>query len=351
MTASRYAVDMDLDNPNSCHSLLLQLVGGAKRVLDVGCDEGLFAAVLRERGCAVSGIELDPVAAEVARAHLDELLVGDIAGMDLVGTFGKASFDVIVFADVLEHLPDPAATLRAVRPLLAPGGVVVISIPNVAHADLRISLALGRWDYRATGLLDRTHLRFYTRETLLGLLSEGGFVACDVRRTTAEPLTTEVVLHPDEVPSALLELVRQDSDATTYQFVLAAAPDDADGRWRQLAAERDRLVEHAAAQERALAGLREAAVALNEEKASLRDRVAVAERQAADVEAQARQLEDETRARSATREDQAHTIRDLEAQLAEVRQQLQSVLQSTSWRAGAALRAAVRALRTGRRPR
>jgi hypothetical protein len=118
--------------------------------------------------------------------------------------------------------------LRQARTLLAPGGYVVISIPNVAHGAVRLQLLQGRFDYRPTGLLDSTHIRFFTRDNLEVLLHDAGFAATDFLRTTAGLFETELGLTPDQVPADLVEQVLQDPDATTYQFVVRAVPDDAD---------------------------------------------------------------------------------------------------------------------------
>lgn len=178
--------------------------------------------MLDRRGCRVSGVERDPVAAEVAEKVLDEVLVGDVAELDLVGHFGKESFDVVVFGDVLEHLADPVAALRKVRPLLTGSGSIVASIPNVGHGSVRLSLLLGRFDYRPLGLLDSTHLRFFTRGSVHQLFRDAGFTPVDVRRTTAGVFDTEVSLRREDFDEGVVDAVEGDPDSTTYQFVLRA---------------------------------------------------------------------------------------------------------------------------------
>ena len=96
--------------------------------------------MLRDRGCAIVGIELEPGAAAAAAVHCERMVVGDLDALDLDAELGEDRFDVIVAADVLEHLKDPAGTLGRLRPFLAPGGYFVISLPNVAHADVRLAL-------------------------------------------------------------------------------------------------------------------------------------------------------------------------------------------------------------------
>ena len=220
----KYEAKVDLRNANTSHALLAELVGRDKRVLDVGCASGYLGEALKQRGCTVAGVEYDAEAADAAKAVLDQVVVGDIGELDLVAHFGEGSFDAIVFGDVLEHVVDPAAVLRATRPLLAPGGSVVVSIPNVAHGAVRLSLLSGRFEYRPLGLLDETHLRFFTRDTLRDLLDEGGFVAVDMRRTVAGIFDTEVAVRREDFDEHVVEAVEDDPDATTYQFVFRAVP-------------------------------------------------------------------------------------------------------------------------------
>ena len=228
MATSKYDTHVDLTREDNSHTLMVELVGSSKRVLDVGCANGYLAEVLVGHGCKVSGVEYDPVAAEEARKHLETLVVGDLEQLDLVAELGEGRFDVIVFGDVLEHLRDPLPVLRQARALLAPGGYVVISIPNIAHGAVRLTLLQGRFDYRPLGLLDSTHIRFFTRDNLKALLHEAGFAATDFLRTTAGIFETELGLTADEVPAELVERVLEDPDATTYQFVVRAVRDDAD---------------------------------------------------------------------------------------------------------------------------
>jgi 2-polyprenyl-3-methyl-5-hydroxy-6-metoxy-1,4-benzoquinol methylase len=145
------------------------------RVLDVGCGSGVLGARLRERGNSVWGIDAAQAIAEQARRRLDRFILADVVDGGAIGELlGDERFDVIVFADLLEHLPDPVATLRSYVRFLAPGGIVLVSVPNVAVWNVRMGLMLGRFRYTATGTLDRTHLRFFTRATLLRALREAG---------------------------------------------------------------------------------------------------------------------------------------------------------------------------------
>lgn len=141
--------------------------GGA--VLDVGCASGGLLAGLAGAGHR-EGIELDPTAAETARGVADTVHVGSVYDVDLP----DASFDVVVLGDVLEHLVDPADGLRRILPSLRPGAAVVVSVPNVAHWSIRLSLLAGRWEYRDSGILDDTHLRFFTWASGARLVEDAG---------------------------------------------------------------------------------------------------------------------------------------------------------------------------------
>ena len=148
----------------------------ARRLLDVGCGAGAFAAGLKDErpGLEVWGVEMDPAAAARASDVLDRVLVGDAAAV-LPG-LAAGRFDCVVLNDVLEHVMGPEALLAALRPLLAPGGRVVASLPNVRHWTVVADLVFrGRWEYTDEGILDRTHVRFFTRASLPGLFAAGGF--------------------------------------------------------------------------------------------------------------------------------------------------------------------------------
>lgn len=151
---------------------------GARTLLDVGCGAGAFAATLREARpgapLEIWGVELDAAAAARARGAVDRVLVGDAVAR--VGELADGAVDCVVCNDVLEHLSEPAALLRQVRRVLAPGGALVASVPNVRYFFNVVDLVVhGRWDYVDEGILDRTHLRFFTRDSLRRLLVDEGF--------------------------------------------------------------------------------------------------------------------------------------------------------------------------------
>jgi 2-polyprenyl-3-methyl-5-hydroxy-6-metoxy-1,4-benzoquinol methylase len=157
-------------------------------LLDVGAAHGYLAAALRAQGFQVTGIEADSVLAEEAVKHCDECLL-----LDLDGPLPKFAepFDLMIFGDVLEHLRDPAAVLRELAGSLKDDGAVIISLPNVANIYVRVQLLFGRFDYQDRGLLDRTHMRFFTRKTFRRFMSDAGFV---VETLTATPIPLPLVV-------------------------------------------------------------------------------------------------------------------------------------------------------------
>lgn len=222
----KYDFEVDLADHNSGHTLMVALVGAGKRVLEVGCATGYMSRVFADRGCSVVGVEIDADAAERAREVCEAVHVIDVESPDFPDVVGSVAFDAIVFGDVLEHLRDPVATLRRMRSLVSPGGCVVASIPNVAHGAVRLALLDGHFDYTRLGLLDETHLRFFTRGGVERLFREGGFVIVETRRTVVGLFDTEIKLDPDAFEPAIVKRVQEDPEATTYQFVVKALPDD-----------------------------------------------------------------------------------------------------------------------------
>jgi 2-polyprenyl-3-methyl-5-hydroxy-6-metoxy-1,4-benzoquinol methylase len=147
-----------------------------KRVLDVGCAAGAMGAAMLTAGAAeVAGIEVHPPAAALARGRLTAVYGYDLEAMPAL-PYPEGYFDVITLADVLEHLRDPLAALRHLRRWLADDGRIVLSLPNVRHESVLLPLLVhGRWDYLDAGILDRTHQRFFTLESMLQLLRDAGF--------------------------------------------------------------------------------------------------------------------------------------------------------------------------------
>ena len=170
------------DDPYSSHAAILDVLGAGlgRRLLDVGAADGFLAEILTARGWRVTAVERDPEQAARARGKCHEVVAADL--VDAVPLLA-GPFDAMVYGDVLEHLSDPLEVLVALDPLLADDGIVVASVPNVAHLWVRLGLLAGRFDYTDRGILDRTHLRFFTRRSFRGLLTAAGLVVDELRAT------------------------------------------------------------------------------------------------------------------------------------------------------------------------
>lgn len=211
----------------SSHYSVLKLLaaeGVPLRILDVGTSDGYLGARLRELGHSVVGIEKDPASATRARIHYEALHVHDIEEFEFPY---RAEFDYVLYADILEHLRDPVEVLRRSLSSLKESGKIIVSVPNVANFVIRLRLLLGRFDYEERGILDRTHLRFFTLASLKKLLSEA---SCRVLEVLPTPLPVQLVFPVTELKvfAPLHELhyvmVRSWKTMLAYQFVVKAAP-------------------------------------------------------------------------------------------------------------------------------
>jgi len=182
--AARGSVYTFKESGTSSHSLILRMAGEGRgrRLLDVGPADGFLARRLSSAGWEVTGIEGDPELGRQAQAGCSRVVAADLNGSlpELEGPF-----DAIIYGDVLEHLVRPEAVFRHLNRFLAPGGTVIVSMPNVAHLWVRMQLLLGRFSYRERGILDRTHLRFFTLGSFREFLRQGGIRPLEIRFTPA----------------------------------------------------------------------------------------------------------------------------------------------------------------------
>lgn len=207
------------ERPQGGHARLLELTlaGSPRDVLDVGCSSGYLAARIAAAGARVVGVELNPDAAEAARTYCAEVLVGNVETMEL--PLEPASFDAVVCGDLVEHLRDPGAALARLRPLLRPGGRLVLSTPNVANWSMRLSLLAGRWRYTDRGILDRTHAHLFTRKTLAETVDAAGYQVIEFDHTAPVPLVGR-----PSVERAAHAIASLRPSLLAYQFLLAATP-------------------------------------------------------------------------------------------------------------------------------
>gem|GEM_PF-2188441 len=225
LSSSRYAIPIDFAHPGDSRAVVLGLLAPEpSRILELGCSTGLMTQVMAERGHRVTAVEIDPVAASLAAPFAHEMFVGDLDsveadGQHLLSELEAEGFDTVVAADVLEHLRDPTACLRRVLGFLKADGRVILSIPNVAHGDVRMSLLAGRFNYRDRGLLDRTHVQLFTLESLLAMIREVGLAPVEWKRVVVPLGGSEI-----EIDENLLEFGRRilagDPEVETYQWIV-----------------------------------------------------------------------------------------------------------------------------------
>ena len=220
----------DLSNEQSPWTHVVRRIPAGASVLDLGCWDGLLLALVRDRGAGrVKGVERDAQARARAQARGLDVASADLDDPEWPDALGGERFDVVILADVVEHVRDPFGTLRRiVERVLLPGGSVVLSVPNVAHASVRLSLLVGDFDRTERGILDRTHLHFFTRRSLHALLAEAGLAVretSDVVMDVPESVVTST-LGRAKIPAdaALVASLIGSADARAYQFVIAAGP-------------------------------------------------------------------------------------------------------------------------------
>ena len=165
-------------------------------VLDIGCGGGATGKAIKEKfpGTRVAGIEMNPQAAEHARRWLDRIACARVEDVEPSRDFPGERFDTVLLLDVLEHMYDPWNALVRIRGWLAPGARVVASVPNVRNLATLSQIAGGRFDYDANGVLDITHVRFFTRATLLELFAQTGYDVGRIDPLTQPALIDQVVV-------------------------------------------------------------------------------------------------------------------------------------------------------------
>ena len=211
---------------NSHYWILKFLSRAAKpsRILDVGVAGGYLGQILKQQGHHLVGIESDPRLAAEARAHYEDFYVVDVERFDFPQ---RAEFDYILFADVLEHLRDPRELLRRVLPCLNANGEIIISLPNVANLFVRFNLMLGRFEYGERGILDETHLRFFTLATMKRMIDDASCHIVELKPTSV-PLQLVAPWTDYPVFGPLHELhffaVKLWKTLLAYQFVARVVP-------------------------------------------------------------------------------------------------------------------------------
>jgi|GEM_PF-4372620 len=229
-TDERYSYEFDPEGVGTA-AQVVRLVGRGREVLELGCGPGSISRVMREySNCRITAVERDPAAAVRASPWCIAVHCLDLNDVTWVESLGDKRFDVVVMADVLEHLQDPASTLRLAVERLRPEGYCVISVPNVAHNGVIASLLGEAFPYRATGLLDRTHLRFFARQDLPQLLEPSGLLMAECHAIRCPAHATEFAGEWFALDENHRRLLESNPQGDVYQFVIRAVLDTAPNR-------------------------------------------------------------------------------------------------------------------------
>lgn len=204
--------------------LFQKISPNSSTILEVGCSEGKLGAYIQQRYKAkVYGIELFPEAAVQAKQKLTDVIIGDIEKIDL--PYPEQFFDHIIFGDVLEHLKNPWAVLEKLKPYLKKDGTILACIPHIGHISSLIELIAGNWNYTKNGILDQTHLRFFTRSTILELFNSAGYDIKEIDSiTSTNQYCEQWISHL--IPLRKLLLMGDEpftTDIRTYQFIVTAS--------------------------------------------------------------------------------------------------------------------------------
>jgi len=175
---SHYA--LNATHRGGTHAMLLELVPERSRVLELGCASGYLGVLLHQRHCKLWGMDSD----STALGQIPQDIYESTTHVDLdhlhTWPLPPHSADVVLAADILEHLTKPERLLAQTHEILSPGGLLIISLPNVAHISVRLPLLLGKFRYQPSGILDQTHLHLYTFATACEMINNAGFTIEDV---------------------------------------------------------------------------------------------------------------------------------------------------------------------------
>lgn len=172
----------------SSHSIIIELTGNGKKVLDIGCSTGYICRELAKNDCVVTGIDADRESLDKAKKYCKKVIVADL---DKDVPILKEKYEVILFSDVLEHLKNPESVLMKFKENLSKDGHIIVSLPNIANLYVRVLLLFGRFDYNEKGgILDCGHLRFFTVKTAKKLLEKSGF---RIKKVYASPIPLPLI--------------------------------------------------------------------------------------------------------------------------------------------------------------
>jgi 2-polyprenyl-3-methyl-5-hydroxy-6-metoxy-1,4-benzoquinol methylase len=234
MIKHRYAHEID-PNGGSAAAALARMVEPGQRVLELGTGPGTVTRILHDKGCKVTGVEMEPETLATCAPFCERTLLANLEDPLWWEPLGNEKFDVVICADVLEHLRDPRPLLEKLPSFLNEGGCALMSLPNASHLTIVASLLGGRFPYQKNGLLDNTHLKFYGREDLDALLRECGFLWQRWHTVQVDPAQAELKQYWNNLEESDREFLKaRVADGMVYQHVVRAFPTSAAGHLNKL---------------------------------------------------------------------------------------------------------------------
>lgn len=227
MKDKRHNYEYEVDTTSqTAPASVVRMVGKSKRVLEIGCGPGSITKILAEQGdCQVTGLELDPEAIKKVIPYCVQVMQADLNSSEWPRLLaGAERFDVVVAADVLEHLYDPWKCLQRMVPFINDNGYLVISLPHVGHAAVMSCLLNGDFEYREWGLLDRTHIRFFGLKNIEALFAQASLKIIEARYSTKPPEETEFAAGWSRLSSTVQDALMSSKYAEVYQVVVKAVP-------------------------------------------------------------------------------------------------------------------------------
>ena len=315
MIKHRYAHEID-PNGGSAAACLARMVAPGLKVLELGTGPGTVTRILHSKSCQVTGVEMDPETLAMCAPFCERTLQANLEDPAWHASLAGEKFDVVLCADVLEHLRDPRPLLTLLPQFLSDAGYVLMSLPNASHLSVVASLMAGRFPYQSKGLLDTTHLRFFGRDDIDALLRECGLLWQQWQTVQVDPAQAELSHFWNQLDASEQDYLRAKcADGLVYQHVVKAYPAHAAGQISKYSNDIEVLKAQVANGLQVTEDLR-VAHALELEKS-------VQQTQA--VQAQVLQLQAELQNTQAT-------LAWTEAQLQNHRQSLDEVLNSASWK-------------------
>lgn len=246
-----YESSINLSDQNHSLTKIIERVSKNAKVLEFGPAKGILTKYLKEElNCKVTCVEIDEELAKLASPFSEKMIVADIDKLDFLASFGKEKFDIIIFADVLEHLYDPWRIIREAKNYLQDEGKIIASIPNIAHASVILSLLEDEFHYNPSGLLDKTHIRFFTKKSIYNFFESNGYFIEGIDFTKAKWNKTEFIFASEHFPESLIAFMDEKPEREIYQYIIVAKKtnqnfsrrfEDQEEKYQKLASDYDHL--------------------------------------------------------------------------------------------------------------